>query len=267
MSIEPAPPLAAPPAESPLPRRRRRLRTARRVLLAVLVVYGVAAYLLIPSIWSRYERRHPALAGAPTITHTGSGIPGDQLNVALIGSEENLHRAMLAAHWYPADAITLRSSLRIVADVVMRRPYADAPVSNLYLWGRREDFAFEQPVGDDPKKRHHVRFWHAPVLDAQGQPLWLGSATFDISVGLSDDTGQVTHHIAPDVDRDRDLLMDELSAAGALSSRSWIDGFHKTLEGHNGGGDVWRTDGRLAVGVLKAQVPLPKAPTTLPSGD
>jgi hypothetical protein len=31
----------------------------------------------------------------------------------------------------------------------------------------------------------------------------------------------------------------------------WLDGFHETHEGHNGGGDPWRTDGRLAIVSLK----------------
>ena len=31
-----------------------------------------------------------------------------------------------------------------------------------------------------------------------------------------------------------------------------MDGFHERLEGKNGGGDPYRTDGRLAVGILTA---------------
>ena len=65
---------------------------------------------------------------------------------------------MLAAKWYPADRLTWRSCLRIADASVLRRAYADAPVSNLYLFGE-EDLAFEQPVGRDPRQRHHVRFW------------------------------------------------------------------------------------------------------------
>ena len=38
-----------------------------------------------------------------------------------------------------------------------------------------------------------------------------GGATFDERVGLSHTTGQITHHIAPDVDTERDHL-EELEA-------------------------------------------------------
>jgi hypothetical protein len=64
---------------------------------------------------------------------------------------------------------------------------------------------------------------------------------------LSYTTGEVTHHIGPDVDAERDLIVRGLTTAGWVASVQWIDGFHHELEGRNGGGDLWRTDGRLAV--------------------
>lgn len=223
-------------------------------VLGLLATYLVVAYLLVPLVWRRVERRHPALAAAPDITHTATGIPGDPLNVGLIATEEELHRALLAAGWHPADAITLRSSIRIAGSTVLHRSYEDAPVSSLYLWGRKQDLAFEQPVGNDARRRHHVRFWHSEEQDADGRPLWFGAGTFDTSVGLSHTTGEITHHISPDVDAERDKLVADLQHAGAVSALEWVDGFHKTLEGKNGGGDPYRTDGRLAVATLKAPV-------------
>jgi len=167
-------------------------------------MYFAAAYLFVPAIWQRFERRHPTLDDIPRITHTRSGIPGDPLNVALIGTATDVKKIMLAAKWYPADPLTMRSCLAIASATVLRRTYDDAPVSNLYLWGRKEDLAFEQPVGHDPRQRHHVRFWRSDEFDPDGRPLWVGSATYDKKVGLSHTTGQITHHIAADVDAERD---------------------------------------------------------------
>ena len=70
--------------------------------------------------------------------------------------------------------------------------------------------------------------------------------------GSSHTTGQVTHHIAPDIDAERDRLVAELQQAGVVQSVQWKDGFHTELEGHNGGGDPWRTDGRLAIVSLRS---------------
>ncbi|HQE27435.1 MAG TPA: LssY C-terminal domain-containing protein [Phycisphaerae bacterium] len=239
---------------------RPRRRGPRAVLaggLTVLGLYLLVAYLILPWTWRRYERRHPALANAPTLTHTADGIPGDPLNLALIGTEESLHRAILAAGWYPADPITLKTSLRIAADVVFKRPFDQAPVSSLFLFGRKEDLAFEKPVGTNPRERHHVRFWRSSEVDDAGRPLWFGAATFDTHVGFSHTTGQITHHIAPDVDADRDLLIDDLAHKGMLADVEWIEDFHTVRQGKNGGGDPWHTDGRLAVGIIAAKAESP----------
>ncbi len=88
----------------------------------------------------------------PASRTPADGIPGDPLNVALIGTETEVKSIMLAAKWYPADPLGLRSDLEIAADTVLKRPDDRAPVSSLYLWGRKEDLAFEQPVGDNPRQ-------------------------------------------------------------------------------------------------------------------
>ena len=242
------------PPESPPKSGRARLR----FLGAIILVYLLAAYVLIPLAWKRQVRHHPELFDAPRVTHTSNGIPGDPVNVALLGPESDVIRALLAAKWYPADPLTFRSSVRIAVDSVFRRPDEDAPVSTLKLFGRKQDLAFEQPVGESPRQRHHVRFWRWDRLH-DGKEVWFGAITFDERVGLSHTTGQVTHHIGPDLDAERDRLIAGLQQAGVTEKVFWLDGFQK-LAGKNGGGDPWHTDGRLEVAVLSLQSPsLPTA--------
>jgi hypothetical protein len=83
--------------------------------------------------------------------------------------------------------------------------------------------------------------------------VWVGSATYDERVGLSHTTGEVTHHIDGDVDSERDRLFQDLQQTGDLAETYNVDGFHKVREGRNGGGDAWRTDGKLRVGVIVAK--------------
>jgi hypothetical protein len=237
----------------PPPERHRMWKRIAVVGVVLIVGYLVVAYVVLPIVWMRYTRNHPALADIPGITHTADGIPGDPLNVGLIGTETDLKRIMLAAQWYPADPLTLRSRLEIASAAVFEHPYDDAPVSNLYLWGRQEDLAFEQPVGIDPRQRHHVRFWRSDTLDPDGRPAWVGAAIFDQRVGLSHTTGQITHHTAPDIDAERDKLFADLQHTGDLSDVFFVDGFHQIRQGRNGGGDPWFTDGRFEVGVIRAK--------------
>src|SRR5690349_7414643 len=91
-----------------------------RVGAMIILLYLLVAYVIIPRVWKREVRHHPQLFDAPRLTHTPNGIPGDPLNVALLGSESNVVRAMLMAKWDPADPLTLRSSLRIAVDSVFR---------------------------------------------------------------------------------------------------------------------------------------------------
>ena len=49
--------------------------------------YGCASCIALPAVWKRYVHRHPSLDDVPGITQTGAGIPGDPVNVALIGTK------------------------------------------------------------------------------------------------------------------------------------------------------------------------------------
>jgi len=104
-------------------------------------------------------------------------------------------------------------------DAVFKRPDPDAPVSNLYLFGRKEDLAFEQEVDDNPRHRHHVRFGQTDKVDPDGRPVWVGSAVFDKRVGLSRTTGQITHVTAANVDAERDYLFQFVRQTAGSSGR------------------------------------------------
>ena len=239
--------------EHPLANHDERWQKLLRAFAFLLGLYFLTAYLVLPFFWSRYIKWHPALNHAPGITSTSDGHPGDPLNLAIIGSEEDLKSIMKLAGWFPADHLSLHSDVKIAADTVLDRPYVDAPVSNLFLWGRKEDLAFEQPVGDNPRHRHHVRFWKSSELDSNGKPLWIGAATYDKSVGLSDTTVQITHHIDPEIDKERDHLVANLVGTHELVDIKYKTNFHPDQEGYNGGGDLWKTDGRLAVGTINVK--------------
>jgi hypothetical protein len=237
------------PTPAPLSPRRKWLIRAARILIALVAIWLLLAYVILPFAWRHYEHQ-PGLADAPKTTITAQGIPGDPLNVGLIGTESELVHAMLGAGWSPADPVTLRTSVRIARSVLLDRPYVDAPVSPLFVFGRKQDLAFELPAGDSASHRHHVRFWRSNELGRAGLPLWIGAVTFDRSVGLSHRTAQITHHIGADVDAERDALFDRLWQRGDLSQLFQVTGVGATMNGRNGGGDRYFTDGELTVGVL-----------------
>jgi len=228
---------------------RSRARRIAIVLGLLALGYGALAYLALPEIWRHYEHR-PSMESEPRFTRTADDIPGDPLNVALFGTEPEMIEAFTKAGFTQAKALGLRSDLRIGESVVLDRPDLNAPVSSLFLWGRKQDLAFEQEVGTSADHRHHVRFWKSSQQSEDGRPLWLGSTTFDRGSGVSHLTGQITHHISADIDAERDYTFAALTHAGQLVSWYRVTGIGPTLDGRNGGGDRYYTDGEMDVGVL-----------------
>jgi len=219
----------------------------RRYLLffaAVIACYVTMSYLILPATWSRIEHE-PGLSKRSMLTATTQGIPGGPINVGLVGSHEDLIRAFHAAGWYPADPITLRTSVEIIGSVLLDRPYKGAPVSPLFFEGRQQDLAFEKPDGISADRRQHVRLWSVLAKGADASPVWLGAVTFDSGVTLSRDTGQVTHKIAPNVDEERDQLVRGLNQAQMVTSIYQMKGIGPTLNGRNGEGDPYYTDGEI----------------------
>jgi hypothetical protein len=223
---------------------RTRLERVLLVLIAILLGYTSLAYIVLPAFWTHYEHQR-GLANLPMVTRTAQGIPGDPINIGLIGNEREVLCAMNEAGWYPADPVTLRSSIEIAGSVLLDREYKDAPVSNLFYLGRREDLAFEKPAGKSADRRHHVRFWKVLDQGQEDRPVWLGSDTFDKGVGISHFTGAITHHIDANLDAERDALAADIENAGMVTAKYQVTGVGLTLTGRNGGGDPYYTDGEV----------------------
>ena len=77
-----------------------------------------------------------------------------------------------------------------------------------------------------------------------------GAVTYDRGVGFSHTDAQITHHIAPDIDAERDLLTADLEGAKVVVSTYEVSGIGPTLNGRNGGGDSYYTDGEIKFSVL-----------------
>ena len=232
-------------------------------ILVFLAFWLVLAYLVLP-------RLHRILTTiyVPDYfmgrTRTSDGLLGDPVNLALLGNDEQLLAAMSAAKWTRADEVTLASSWRIVMSTLSRKSYDEAPVSPLFIFGRKQDYAFQQEVEGNPAKRHHVRFWRCPdgwLLPGGARVDWLAAGTFDRAVGLSLFTLQITHKIDADTDVERDHIVETLRAADTAVVISVLHDFSTGYHSRNGGGDTIRTDGDLPVVDLRA-VAVPAATTS-----
>jgi hypothetical protein len=244
------------PATDPIIRVRRHWRGhVRRGVVAtgaILAVYLSLALIALPACWGlRY--RNFDLEDAPRITWAGKH-PGDPLNVALVGTKDEICFLFLSADWQAADPITYKTATRMAKATLFRKPYPTAPISNLFLREgknkRKQDLYFELCMDNAPIKRHHVRFWQTDKTGDDGRHLWIGSATFDRGAKFNWLTLGPTHKISSDVDWERDKLFGDLKRTGQLLEVRAEKEFHKVRQGRNGGNDRWYTDGELRIGVI-----------------
>ncbi len=185
-------------------------------------------------------------SATPLTTVNRHGMAGDPINMQILGTAGQIGAAFASAGWYRADEIDFVTSVRISADSIFGRAYSTAPVSNLYLYGRKEDMAFERP-GHNVRVRDHIRIWNTGHSGSDGRPTWIGSATKDTKVELSRTNHLPTHCIDSDLDAERNLVVSELAQTGYIVGEATRPGFGKETHGKNGGGDPYFTDGQVAV--------------------
>lgn len=228
---------------------REGLTTNPGRLLNLLVFWLIFTYVALPRIHQVLTKIYVPdyFIGR---TRTADGLLGDPVNLAFEGSEIDIHVAMQRAGWVLADENTLHSARRMVTSALTFRSYPEAPVSSLFLFGRQHEFAYQQEVGGNTIKRHHIRFWRAPrgwVLPGGHRVTWLAAATYDRSVGFSRYTWQVTHKIDENTDVERDYVVDTLLFADPKIQVGVIRDFFTSYHHVNGGGDPLKTDGHLPV--------------------
>jgi len=196
-------------------------------ILAVAVTYGIAAYIVLPRA-IRMGLKILQSKRVPSYSITGDGLPGDPVNVVLIGTLQQLRGAFEALGWSEADRLSVASSWGMVRAFVFNTPYPAAPFSTLYLFGRGQDVGFQKAIDNSPRKRHHIRFWALSQMRAQAtwgtaefwlnterppdneSVLWVGAGTRDTGLSLTRLSFQITHATDSDTNAEREFIVGEL---------------------------------------------------------
>ncbi|WP_430603161.1 hypothetical protein IGJ02_000519 [Enterococcus sp. DIV0724b] len=212
-----------------------------------IILWLFSSYLVLPFINKLMTGRYlpDYFIGR---SRTGDGLLGDPINLAFIGSQEELNQLFIKAGWTIAEPLSIKSSLHMIIASVLGKSYPKAPVSSLFLFNKKQDIAFEREIDNNPRRRHHVRFWKTPedwYLPGGRNADWLGAATYDKKVGFSFFTGQITHKINSDVDQERDFVLGMLKRSNQSVSIEIVEHFTTSYHGRNGGGDEIFTDGAL----------------------
>lgn len=249
--------------------------TDRRLpsILALALTYGIAAYIILPRA-VRAGLKILQRKRVPRFTITGDGLPGDPVNLVLIGTLQQLQAAFAIAGWSEADRLSVASSWRMIRAFLFNSSYPTAPFSTLYLYGRGQDIGFQKAIDDSPRKRHHIRFWASSPARAEAtvgtadfwrntdrppdnaHVLWVGAGTKDTGFSLTQLTFQITHATDADANAERDYIVSDLRNNRAIGDvMSYKPGQHLPVERVN----HYVTDGHITVASL---APVPQAGTT-----
>lgn len=223
------------------------------VLISIVALWFITAYIALPRLHRLLTRIYVPdnFIGR---SRTADGILSDPVNMAINGSKRELISAMEAAGWTVADDVTPQSIWKVVKAIVFKQSYPAAPMSRAFMFGKKHAVGFEIEVNNNPRIRHHVRFWKTPrgwYMPGGHKVDWLGAATYDKSVGLSLFTMQFTHAIHSNVDKERDFLINSLKDAGKIAKARRIEHFFSAYKTRNGFGHEYITDGSMVIADLK----------------
>jgi hypothetical protein len=202
------------------------------------------------------EELRGALEDLPCCAENEKGeTGGDPLNLVVIGTLEELVADFARAGWDETEIIDLATSLRTAGSFLFGSQYRYSHVSNLYLYGRPQDVAF-QKARETIHERNHLRLWVAPFT-FRGKPVWVGQVSRDIGVKFTTRAWNLTTHVIdPDVDDSRENVMGDLLRTGRVATLGWVPGVPPTLQespAENFMGDPYWTDGYRAVVLLAGE--------------
>ena len=182
------------------------------------------------------------LANSANRVATKDGKPGDPINLVVIATESEIRQAFAKAGWTIPRGKNTSSIWRTVTAMTGNLGYGAAPLSDLYLFGRAQDMAYEKTLNTFTM-RHHLRLWRSPVTTPEGTPIWLGATTHDI--GFDIHPGVVSHATSPALDNERAKVGDDLIMTGRVSAEQLVTRPNPLSSGVTGTGGAWHTDGRL----------------------
>jgi len=194
------------------------------------------------------------LENLPCCTTNADGTAlGDPINLVIIGHFKNIAAAFARRGWLPAEETYSSAVWKTIKSFLFGSRYRYSPVSPLYLFGRKQDFARQKPR-HDIHERNHLRLWFTP-LRYQGRPVFVGQVSRDIGVRFTlKARPPVTHKIDPDVDEARHALVEDLLFSQTVARVGWVKGVGFARPSNprtNLTGDPYFTDGVRSVLILR----------------
>ncbi|MGD0129746.1 MAG: LssY C-terminal domain-containing protein [Terriglobia bacterium] len=142
-------------------------------------------------------------------------LAGDLIHLVFIGSRAQVEQAFLAAGWTTVQPLTRRSFAHMYLAFLAMKADPTAPIAPLVYRGNTDSLSFQKTL-NTVAKRHHIRIWPASVPGEESQ-VWLAAATHDTTITLDERHLTLTHRIDKYVDRERSMVVNDLTSAGCVA--------------------------------------------------
>lgn len=148
---------------------------------------------------------------------------GDPLNLVIVGGRDDAFPALVRRGWRPTEQKWSGAIRKMITSALSGDRYDNAPVSDLYVFGRAQDLAL-QKARDTIHQRNHLRLWLTPMR-YHGKSVWIGQISRDIGVRLTIHSPTlVTHKIDPDLDEARAALAEDMGYSQNLVKVGFVGG-------------------------------------------
>jgi hypothetical protein len=180
---------------------------------------------------------------------TKKNVDADILNIVFLGSGEQVESAFREAGWSNADPVSRRAWMKNLYALLNNSGYARQPMMTFLLNGKPQDMSWQKSL-NSYGRRDHLRIWHW-TSPGTSESIWVTSSTHDTGAALAVKHRGFVHHINPNIDDERSMVIRDLNFAGCVKSVSYVSRPKMPRNTHNAMGEAMRTDGSIAVVVLQ----------------
>jgi len=176
-------------------------------------------------------------------TQTLTGQKQEPLSFIILADNDNeLVKSFYDSGWFLADQADMASMAKLAQAAFLQKTYPAAPMTPSFWNSQVHNFGFEKPTqSNNVRERHHARFWKTNYITPDKKQIYVGTASLDIGLKWG-----VTHKINPDIDTEREFLLNDLIKIGAVAD--WQkQKFVESKLGQNFSGDLFFTDGQIYI--------------------
>lgn len=183
-------------------------------------------------------------ARQPFLQDAGLNGYHEPVSIYLTGSQDQIRKLLERQGWTQNDPRSLKNYARqFLAVLTHYDKVADGPVSPMLLDGKEPEMAFSKNV-DYNLGRDHMRVYKTGTDPKTGQDVWAIAASRDVAATVTLkkpethgilpwkwdwQTPGFGHETDPNVDKERDLIMNDLLASGEVADFKAVEGVRKDV--------------------------------------